>query len=343
MDPNIHQRYTPEIHQQMMALFGIPKGSEQALDGFESFIYEFKAGSTPYVLRVGHESRRSLNRLLAEADFLTYLHQNGLQVACPILSPQKNYAELVPDGAGEHFIGIAFNYAPGHPAKSQEWQPALFSSMGRFMGRLHRLSKSYRPSQPEFIRPHWYEDLLNYAEKYLPASQQDIINMFNAHVQKLRTLPTPPDQYHLVHQDFHGGNFFVENGKITAFDFDDIVHGPAAYDVAMALYYALPPYWELSAEEIAEAKIFWQCFMQGYEEENHLPPEWVATIPDFLKLREIDFYIAVHRSFDLEQLDITREDLEGSERYVARFMRRRREHILNHIPVAPFDLTLSVA
>jgi len=119
----------------------------------------------------------------------------------------------------------------------------------------------------------------------------------------------------------HGGNFFVDDGKITLFDFDDVLYGWYAYDVAMAFFYVLPHDCS-SVENKTFARGALDELLQGYEQSNHLDERWIAEIPRFLKLREIDLYIAIHRSMDVNHLDP----------WCDSFMKNRREKILNDVP-----------
>jgi len=43
----------------------------------------------------------------------------------------------------------------------------------------------------------------------------------------------------LIHTDVHAGNFFVDDGRITVFDFDDSSYQWFASDIAIALYYTI--------------------------------------------------------------------------------------------------------
>ena len=79
-----------------------------------------------------------------------------------------------------------------------------------------------------------------------------------------------------MHQDAHGGNFFVdEAGNITLFDFDDCVYGHFIYDIAMVLFYAVMSDFEQRTPE------FCVPFFRGYRSENHLDPIWLSEIPHF--------------------------------------------------------------
>ncbi|OQY33837.1 MAG: hypothetical protein B6I38_03100 [Anaerolineaceae bacterium 4572_5.1] len=91
------------------------------------------------------------------------------------------------------------------------------------------------------------------------------------------TLPKDRAGYGLIHQDAHGGNFFIKDGAITLFDFDDCMYGWFIYDIAMVLFYAA-----LGKEDMAAfTKTFMGDFLQGYAQENMLAPPMAAGNPAF--------------------------------------------------------------
>lgn len=61
--------------------------------------------------------------------------------------------------------------------------------------------------------------------------------------------------------------------------------------------------------------------LEGYCEENSLPPGWLKLIPMIFKRREIVLYVAVHRGLDLD-----------SENFARKYLNGRREAIENKIP-----------
>jgi Ser/Thr protein kinase RdoA (MazF antagonist) len=75
-------------------------------------------------------------------------------------------------------------------------------------------------------------------------------------------------------------------------------------------------------------------FLAGYRTENRPDPARLQDIPWFLKLREIDLYAVIHRSFDIDRID---------NPWCARFMEGRRGRIEQGLPYLDFDFsTLSV-
>ena len=87
----------------------------------------------------------------------------------------------------------------------------------------------------------------------------------------------------------------------------------------------------LNAEDQANFALnFMRQFIQGYQLENRFEPEWLPLIPMFLKMREIDLYGVICRSFDLETTD---------DEWVLGYMKGRKEKIAGDVPVIEADFT----
>lgn len=338
MDKRTRVLYNDAIFQEALKRFEIAPASVRTLGGFESFIYEYERDGKPYILRVSHSLHHPPERTWGEMDFLHYLSQYNMPVPHPVPSGSGNLVEVIevparPDldlPEATFFTVSSFDKAPGKPPKKEDWTPALFTNMGRLMGRLHALTKSYTPSRPEYRRHEWYEDEEDYAERFLPPSETIIREKFAKLIAYLKALPRDPNSFGLVHVDFHGGNFFIHPGadgpQITLFDFDDCTYAHFAYDIAMAIFYAVPHHCD-SAADLEFARTFYRSFMDGYRRENALDPTWLKEIPHFLKLREMDLYIIIHRSFDINNLGP----------WEASFMQDRKRRLENEVPYVDID------
>jgi len=94
-------------------------------------------------------------------------------------------------------------------------------------------------------------------------------------------------------------------------------------DIAIVLFYAA-----LGQEDMPQfTREFMTHFLHGYRQENNLDPKWFKEIPYFLKLREIDLYAVIHRSFDVENI---------KDPWVAYYMRGRKQRIEEDIPFIDF-------
>jgi Ser/Thr protein kinase RdoA (MazF antagonist) len=329
MEKSTRELFTNAILTQALDLYEIQPEAAQILDGFESFIYNVRRGEQDFILRIGHDGRRSVDMVQGEAEFLNHLAGGGLSVARVLPSVNGRLAETLPAADGSHFVTTLFTKAPGHVPGMDDWKPKLFTSMGVFMGKLHTLSKNFQPSQPRYRRfdiEHDFSEMIETAERHLPQGDEPVLAAYEETQAAIRGLPKDHNSYGLCHIDFHNGNFFLtDDGQITLFDFDDCQYAWYIYDVAMALFYALPNN-RRGPEELTQAKTFLSHFWSGYRTTNDLDPAWLARVPLFLKLREIDLYIVIHRSMDMDSLDP----------WCAGFMAGRRKKILDRTPY--FDL-----
>lgn len=325
MDPRIKQRFNDQILAEAMRRFDIAPDQIQLLDGFESFMYAFTRGGEPYILRVGHSSRRPTTLIEGEVEWINYLYNGGATVARAYQSAQGKLVEAVPDGAGEYFLATAFLRAPGDHLPGKDWNNAFFERYGALLGRMHHLSRDFLAVYP---RPHWDEPIMLYAEGMLPPSETAALERYRILMAHLRSLPRDDrSAYGMIHQDAHGGNFFVDaQGTITLFDFDDCCYSWYINDIAIVLFYAVL----FKPDPEAWTRNFMTHFLAGYRRENDLDPAWLVEIPNFLKLREIDLYAVIHRSFDVNNL---------TGRFEVGFMHNRKERIEAGVPFVDFDFS----
>jgi len=159
----------------------------------------------------------------------------------------------------------------------------------------------------------------------LPASEVLAVERYQSYFEQVERLPKDRDSYGLIHFDAHEANFFIDPaGRITLFDFDDCCYNWFIYDIAIVLFYKV-----MGNPDIpAFTEEFMTHFLRGYSRENHLDPKWLKAIPIFLKMREIDLYAVIHRSFDVENLE---------DPWCMRYMKDRKRLIEDDVPYINFN------
>lgn len=324
MEPRIRNRFTQSILVQAAARYGVPVDAVHQLESAESYIYGFEKDGRSFILRIGHSLRRNVKLIQGEVEWINYLTQGGADVASAVLSQNERLVEQIEDGEGGHFLATAFVKAAGHPPDDADDTPAFRERYGQAIGRMHRLTKRYRPS-PAAWRPHWDAPIMQDAVDFLPASERIAQQKLVAQIELLRKLPRDDESYGLVHQDAHGGNFFVDDaGALTFFDFDDCCYTWFVADLAIVLFYTANGRDDPSAYISA----FLPDFLRGYQRENIFAPGWFAQIPHFLKLRELELYALIHRSHDVENL---------THWWDIRFMAGRKQRIEEDVPFLNVD------
>ena len=327
MKPAILKRLTDERLAMIANGFGLSISELVFVGGFENRVYTFSKGGRDFILRIGHSARRPEDQVRSELELLEYLHRGGVSVAVPRSPIDAPNFVRVDDGDGEAFLATSFHKAKGKRLEKENWTSSFFHDYGRIIGRLHHLGSHFQPSS-SFYRPTW-DDKHHFAElhSYLPSEENAVAEKIEQIRSQIQQLPSDPARFGMIHQDAHTGNLFVdENGQITLFDFDDCVHGHFAYDIAMVFFYA-----GISDPDPNQAITkFIDPFLSGYREEFSLPADCLQTIPLFMKLREIDLYAIIRRSFDVATTD---------NEWMLRFLGdgERRHRIENDVPWTDFD------
>lgn len=172
MENRIRDRYTKSILEQALECYQIPSGWVQALDGFESYIFEYDSDQGPGILRISHSFRRNPDLIRGELDWINYLDARGVSVARLIASQSRKLVEVIDDEAGGSFLATAFERVDGEPHRGVDWSPELLDNYGRLVGRLHRFSRTYQPKQASWKRPEWDDPLMLEIDQFLPEEDQ---------------------------------------------------------------------------------------------------------------------------------------------------------------------------
>lgn len=331
MEPQIRDRMSDAVLHEAMRRYDVPPDQIRELDAFESFIYECTRGSDSFILRLSHSLRRSEALILGEVDWINFLSDGGVSVARALPSRGGRLVEAIDDGQGGQFLATAFVKAYGRPLW-EVWSLAMCERYGHLLGSIHARSTRYEVSDPAWKRPAWDDEEMQFAERFLPASESIARGRYRALLAHLRSLPRDRASYGMIHQDPHGGNLLVDDaGRITLFDFDDCAYSWFVNDIAIVLFYTVMD----MDDWAAFTREFLTHFLRGYRRAHPLDSAWIREIPYFLKLRELDLYGAIHRDFD----DVTLID----HWWIERFMHDRKRRIEQDVPFIDVDFAALAA
>lgn len=276
-------------------LFGTSKAALGKFDDYEgcaNLVYQYERDGQPRVLRISYRPDRPVEAIQAELHFVNYLAEGGVRVSRPVLSENGNLVEVI-DAAGMPFIAVSFvkgrgMRVPDNDYRYREGVPMqeYFQNWGQVLGQMHRLAKTYQPLSKAIRRPEWY--VWEYCKEFPYGERLPLVGRkYERLIAELHALPQDVNSYGLIHNDFNDGNFTVDydNGDITVFDFDDCCYFWFVYDLACAWEGGVG--WAMFCP-LAERKIFMDRYMEqvmtGYTRENTLSDEWLARLPLFLRL-----------------------------------------------------------
>jgi Ser/Thr protein kinase RdoA (MazF antagonist) len=328
MDPNLLSHACSLYNTSPDQLTPLSGGHFNAVYQFPTNLATQKA-----ILRIGQQDC-PLDQTLGMLEWVEYLSKNGAPVSPPVRSRSGNLLGQIEFG-GKSYITTAFEKADGTLAENippAEWSAELYHSIGKAVGKFHRLSAGYRISRPERTRPHWYEsNEIHEATAKLASTSDPARQKLNDLLGQIRHLPSPPADFGLIHDDLHFANFLVcVDGTVTIIDFDDCQYGWFVMDIAMALFDVLVLYnASTDAQSQRFAKTFLSNYLAGYRSEKEPPQYWLHQLPLFLKLKELCIYASL-----LGHPDI---NLPGS--WVGNFMRGRAERITGDLTYVDIDFS----
>lgn len=310
-----------EVLGRAARLFGTTPASLGKFDDYEgcaNLVYHYDHEGQPRILRLSYRPDRTVELIQAELHFVEYLAAGGMRVSRPVPSVNGNLLELIP-AAGLDFIAVSFvkgqgmrvpdngyRYREGVPLKE------YFQNWGQALGQMHRLAKTYQPLSDSVKRPEWHQ--WEYYSGFPYGERLPLIHKkYDQLIAELHALPKDVDSYGLIHNDFNDGNFTVdyEDGDITVFDFDDSCYFWFVYELACA--------WEggigrAMFRPLAERQDFMARYMEhiltGYTRENTLSEAWLARLPLFLRL--IQMQELLHYAQYLDEPD---EETQARLRY----------------------------
>jgi Ser/Thr protein kinase RdoA (MazF antagonist) len=332
MHPELSRRFNDSIRDEAGRRFGIEPSDLDQLNAFENHVYEgTNSDGTDLVLRISHSTRRTLEYTQGEIEFVRYLGAAGISIAQPQLSEGGAFIEKIADPEpGHYFVVTAFERAAGVvfddvPAlKTLHWKPPLFRDLGKLFAQLHNRAQTYKLSNPKFKRQEWYEYDVVDIDRFAPPGEQLVRERAWAIVDRLKQLPTDPSCYGLIHADLHPHNFCYDEGKITAFDFDNAEYGWFVKDIATLLFYVARG--EERGHREAAVDALFKPFLEGYRALRPLDRDWLQHIPDMLKLQRASNYALLHQ-YKPDELDDNFRERQG------RFVR----DIEGDIPVIELD------
>ena len=296
MEHYMRDHLTEEIIDKAMKLYDIEANTIHFLGGFENFVFEYVKHGISYILRFVHSNHRPYEHVLAELEFIDYLHEKGASVSNVVHSIHDHIVEQVDIDDTQYFTIAVFDKAPGSYVKPEDITPEFWRSFGVEVGRMHRLTKDFKPKHK---RPHWYEEnFMDIAKRSLEEDDMDILEMFEQITTEIKSLPVTSDNYGLIHTDLHFNNLYYDNGRFTFFDFDDSAYKHFLSDIAIILYY----YHMQKRKKIVTTKDmeYYQSvrdilgwFLSGYETEYHLDRTFFRYLNVFLSLRSVVLYVVL--------------------------------------------------
>ena len=289
-------------------------------DGGRNLVYVCKKNDEKkYVLRISALGDRTKKDYLAETEFVHYLAENGAPVADVIPSKNGKFVESIKVAGDECNVSM-FAYAKGillyeNGYRYREGAPLteLFYNMGKTIGAIHRLSKSYWPT---YERQNYFDKYnMDYIDHLIPDEYADLKQAISKRLVSFHDLPMDTESYGLVHFDFSDGNYHVDmsTGEITTFDFDNCIYCWYMFDLAHLWTHGVGwCQWEPDGEKRLEfmKNVYMANILEGYRSETSVSEDLLENLPLFIDMVLIEGIVDEFECAAREGEEMDPEDIE---------------------------------
>lgn len=290
MNPNLQSK-EKNIIETLIQRFLPQHDSYNIISDSRDKLIEVKKSSSSFILRAIKADNQHGKMTVNETEWITHLHKNGIGVPVLVRSEKDLFVEQA--GSGEMlYNGYCYQKVPINFTKEDHWyDPHFIQELGSTVGKMHTLTESFNPSEPENI-PSWKSpEWISNPEKYFPKSQKKVIDPILELKDEISKLTKGKRNYGLIHDDLHTGNIFKVDGKIIILDFECLHLNWFIAEIASTLLFRTWIGQDKENHKTKEIAIhFLRDFINGYKKEHNLEDNWQKKIPLFLKLREISLF-----------------------------------------------------
>lgn len=300
--------------QQAKFLYNADVVNENILGNSANLIFEIEIKQVPFILRVSEYSNKRKMHIDFELNWVNYLTDNLSNIVKPIKSLNNNLYEVI-QVYDKSYILCLFEKAEGKIVdcnNPMEFNDKLFFDLGVLMGNMHRLTKEYNKNivKQEFEWDINKDDNTFNKDKLI--LDKDIQSFEQKYYAEIHSLPASKDTYGIIHSDIHLYNFFVDNGHIKLFDFDDCRFDWYANDIARALFFMVQIFGRSKPEkertEFAEAYL--TTYLKGYNQTNIIDKYWIPKFNLFMKYSMAEGYKFVKNHWKNKSINPHQEYLD---------------------------------
>ena len=152
---------TSETARHAADLWGASSAELRPLHAVQNFVFAVERPDGPAILRLTHESHRSVDEVEAELRWVLDLKSRGLSVAAPHLSKHDRLTESIESAHGR-FTAACFQSLPGQqpdPLRPELWSDGMFEQLGALIAQLHQASYDAAWRQATLPRRTWREEV----------------------------------------------------------------------------------------------------------------------------------------------------------------------------------------
>lgn len=274
--------------QRALALYDLRAAHISQLAVHTNFVFRVTThDGRRFALRVSRNGLHDSRRTDLELWWISRLAADGLPVAAAVANADGALVTSVPatEDVPEPHRCVLFEWLPGRDC--DDGPLPFWSAVGELTAQLHVHAAGLAPPAG-LPAPRWdsvfaYEEPVLFAARFESVITPSLRVVLERGIEELDTRlarrylgGTEP---RLLHGDLHDGNVRSHRGRLSVFDFEDVIVGYPAHDLAVLLY---GPYY--NREDLADIA---RATRDGYERVAPWPIDDVSDLADLFAARAL--------------------------------------------------------
>lgn len=298
MDPNFRRQLTDELINMAIDAWG-GNHEKTLLDDVMNVIFKISISGEKKILRLTPSTRRSLNEIKAELDWIEYLIENDIPAEKPNTSKFGDLVERV-DIKGGYFTACVFDFAEGDFTTffdGNRWNISFLDRWGSLLGRMHALTKEYKPRIQNVRRMNGLDEFpVGKPRETFPIEYENLVDEIQETYETIIQQPRNRETFGLIHNDLNPTNILIQDDSLTLIDFDDCSYNYFIHDIAMTI----PLYSPLMSGDNWEDNItiMFGNLIKGYLQENTITKDDLQYINHHLMMINLN---GVVFSFEIDE------------------------------------------
>lgn len=303
--------------------------SVEYITACRNVIYKAVCKDDRFVIRLTDQRVRTKEQIECELLFQDYLYENGANVTKPLKTIDNEWVIKCVNGTKLYYAS-AFTFAEGlNWDERADESPEILYQIGKALGKVHKLSKNYKPAN--YKRRKWFEqqDLAEAPELFKEYSRE-LYASYISYIDQMKALEKDQDRYGLTHGDYLMSNYMIDNGKVMIIDFDESEYSWFAMDLAICIRcYLVGDEPEKVSEKVERAERIHYNLLSGYQSENAITSDMIYDLNKYICVRD---YIEIAQLLRIMKQGGMLCDIEN------RLLRTDLERVLHNRPFIEFDL-----
>lgn len=285
-------RITDKVMKELCEKLSIDANALSFLGGgredSDGTAYTYSDGTKKRVLKIlaiPEAEKEKLDQLEVRIRYAGYLGEYGVKLAYPLYNRNGNLYEISLDNQ-HYYTAYIMDFFEGKNPESSELTDEIVYQWGILTGKTHAITKSFRVDQE--IHKFGYEQEIDFFHNWCKDSE--VKNAWLQMKQELSKLPQGMDEYGFIHNDNHQRNILKTGTDLTLIDFDCAGMQFFIQDIttpAQGIMFDITGGMISPVKDMERLKRFFDCFINGYETQNHLENGWYDRIPMFLNYRRM--------------------------------------------------------